>query len=295
MHPRNKHQGKYHFSELIKALPVLSKFITKTPGGEQSIDFSNPGAVKALNQAILLKDYQLKYWDIPAGYLCPPIPGRAEYIHLMADLLSETKPNLQDSQIRCLDIGTGANCIYPILGAVEYNWDFVGSEIDEKAIQNAREIITKNSRLEGKIEIRHQPNSRDIFRGIIQEGEVFQLMFCNPPFFESASDAEEATNRKLTNLHLNTEKRNFGGKNHELWCTGGEEKFINDLAFQSKFFKDQVHWFSTLVSKKENLKGLYKTLRKVKAVDIRTIKLDLGNKKSRIVAWTFQNPANQKV
>ena len=41
-----------------------------------------------LNRAILMHHYGVKSWDIPAGYLCPPIPGRADYIHSVADLLA---------------------------------------------------------------------------------------------------------------------------------------------------------------------------------------------------------------
>ena len=56
--------------------------------GDESVDFANPAAVKALNRALLRQDYGLDYWDIPAGYLCPPIPGRADYVHYLADLLA---------------------------------------------------------------------------------------------------------------------------------------------------------------------------------------------------------------
>jgi 23S rRNA (adenine1618-N6)-methyltransferase len=54
----------------------------------ETIDFSDPEAVKSLNQALLIS-----YYDIQMGYshyLCPPIPGRADYIHYIADLLAES-------------------------------------------------------------------------------------------------------------------------------------------------------------------------------------------------------------
>lgn len=284
MHPRNKHEGRYDLKKLQTVVPELKNFIGQNPNGQNTIDFANNKAVKLLNQAILLHHYNLDFWDIPDTYLCPPIPGRAEYIHLMADLL-EQKP---DQKVKCLDIGTGANLIYPILGTQEYGWSFVASDIDEKALKNARMIINGNPQLQGKIELRKQANPRDIFRGIIQDGDYFDLMFCNPPFYESALEAAEATQRKSENLQTKN-TRNFGGQSHELWCRGGEKKFINDIAFQSKFFKNQIGWFSTLVSKKENLKDLYKTLKKAGIQNIKTLPLDLGNKKSRVVAWTYQN------
>jgi 23S rRNA (adenine1618-N6)-methyltransferase len=284
MHPRNKHQGSYNFKKLKELSPSLAPYVGQKTSGGLTIDFGDPKAVKELNKALLKSQYGLAFWDIPDNYLCPPIPGRAEYIHLMADLL-EQKP---DQKVSCLDIGTGANLIYPILGSLEYGWRFVASDIDEKALTNAQRLLSKNPQLQPIIELRKQVNPRDIFRGIIKDADYFDLMFCNPPFYESAREAAEATQRKSENLQTKN-TRNFGGQSHELWCQGGEKKFINDIAFQSKFFKDQVGWFSTLVSKKENLIGLYKTLKKTGAEEVKTIPLDLGNKKSRIVAWTYKS------
>ncbi|MGR3811649.1 23S rRNA (adenine(1618)-N(6))-methyltransferase RlmF [Jiulongibacter sp. NS-SX5] len=287
MHPKNKHKGAYDLIALQKAIPELGTQIIQSPDGRKTIDFSNPVSVKLLNKALLKKDYHIDFWDIPEGYLCPPIPGRVDYIHHMADVVNESLNTKNKHIINCLDIGTGANCIYPILGSQEYGWKFVASDIDKKAVKNAREIISKNDLLKGKIEIRYQENSRDIFRGIIQEEEYYHLTFCNPPFYESAKEVELESSKKVTNLGLKSKGRNFAGRNHELWRSGGEKKFINDIAFQSKFFKDQVLWFSTLVSKKENLKDLYKTLKKVGVKDIKTINMLLGNKVSRVVTWRY--------
>ena len=90
MHPRNKHVGRYDFEALTKSVPDLAAFVTLNPLKEQTIDFSNPEAVKALNRALLKTFYGVNRWDIPPGYLCPPVPGRADYIHYTADLLSST-------------------------------------------------------------------------------------------------------------------------------------------------------------------------------------------------------------
>jgi 23S rRNA (adenine1618-N6)-methyltransferase len=37
-----------------------------------------------------------------------------------------------------LDIGTGASCIYPILGQTVYQWHFVASDIDPISINTAK-------------------------------------------------------------------------------------------------------------------------------------------------------------
>ena len=142
-----------------------------------------------------------------------------------------------------------------------------------------------------------QHNPKDIFYGIIQKDELFDLSICNPPFHASFAEAQSGTLRKLSNLkHKRITKPilNFGGQNNELWCEGGEEKFVGDMICQSKQFSASCFWFSTLISKQSNLKNAYKALKKVKAVEIKTIPMSQGNKTSRIVAWTFLTQEQQK-
>ena len=132
LHPLNKHQGRYDFDVLIKACPELKPFVALNKFGDTSINFFDSTAVKMLNKALLKQYYTIDYWDIPENYLCPPIPGRADYIHHVATLLSETYQNEipKGKQIKCLDIGTGANLVYPIIGTREYGWSFIASDID---------------------------------------------------------------------------------------------------------------------------------------------------------------------
>ena len=119
LHTRNKHNGQYDFSLLTENYPPLKKFVQLNPYGTQTINFFNPQAVKALNKALLISYYGIRYWDIPKNYLCPPIPGRADYIHYIADLIGSEAVSkdvkvengeIRKSAYRCLDIGVGANC-----------------------------------------------------------------------------------------------------------------------------------------------------------------------------------------
>lgn len=293
LHPRNKHRERYDFKTLIKSCPELAPFVVRNKYNDESINFFDSAAIKALNSALLKHYYGISNWDIPNNYLCPPIPGRADYIHHIADLLA-TKHNGQipkGKQIKCLDVGVGANCIYPIIGLKEYGWSFVGSDIDPVAINSARQIIEANDKLGDAIEVRLQKNSNNIFKGIIDEDDYFHVSICNPPFHSSAKEAQTGTLRKLSNLKgkkTTKAKLNFGGQNNELWCEGGEKQFINRMISESRDFADACLWFSTLVSKEANLHGIYNTLKKVKATDVQTINMGQGNKKSRIVAWSFQ-------
>jgi len=299
LHIRNKHRERYDFKSLVETCPELAQYVKMNIYDDESIDFANPEAVKMLNKALLKHYYEISEWDIPENYLCPPIPGRADYIHHAADLLGSDNygriPTGQ--QIKCLDIGVGANCVYPIIGVKEYDWLFIGAEIDPVAIASANKIIEANPVLTGKVEIRlqHQPN--DIFFGIIQKDERFDLSVCNPPFHASLIDAQAGTLRKLNNL--NVEKTtdpvlNFGGQGSELWCKGGEEKFIENMIRQSKLFSSNCLWFSTSVSKQSHLRSIYSALERVEAIEVKTIPMGQGNKSGRIVAWTFFTAEDKK-
>ena len=169
LHPRNPHRKRYDFKKLIESCPKLSSFIIKNDYGNESINFFDPEAVKMLNTALLKHYYELDFWEIPPQFLCPPIPGRADYIHHIADLLSASNDRKIPSgeNIKCLDIGVGANCVYPIIGNKSYGWKFVGSDIDPKSVTAANKIIDSNSHLKDQIEIRFQKNKRDLFKGCL--------------------------------------------------------------------------------------------------------------------------------
>ena len=298
-HPRNRHRGRYDFKLLIESCPELAQFVKVNAYNDESIDFFDSNAVKVLNKAILKQFYEISYWDIPAGYLCPPIPGRADYIHHMADVLGSCNNGIIPSgkQVKCLDIGVGANCVYPIIGNKEYGWSFVGADIDQVAIQSARKIVESNASLQGNVELRWQINQKDIFKGIIQKDECFDLTICNPPFHTSLAAAQSGTLRKLNNLKqqkITKPELNFGGRNNELWCEGGEGRFVSNMISQSKQLATSCYWFSTLISKESNLKSVYDALRMSEAVEVKTIPMGIGNKISRIVAWTFLTKEQQK-
>ncbi len=291
LHPRNKHRERYNFSALVNSYPDLAPFIILNKYNDESINFFDDKAVKALNRALLSHHYHIKYWDIPAYNLCPPIPGRADYIHYIADLLSNNKKIPKGHEIKCLDIGVGANCIYPIIGFKEYGWSFVGSDIDQNSVEAAKAIVEKNPELTGNIEIRHQNNPGYIFKGIINTGEKFHVSICNPPFHSSATEAKAGNMRKINNLKGKKPTKstlNFGGQHNELWCKGGEKWFISQMIKESEQFKNSCMWFTSLVSKETNLPGIYHSLKKANARKVKTINMGQGNKKSRIVAWSYQ-------
>ena len=238
--------------------------------------------------------------------MCPPIPGRADYIHYLADLLAgENKKDIpRGKQVQVLDVGCGASCIYPILGSQSYGWKFVGSDIDPVSVACAKNIVQSNSALKNYIKLVFQKNRDKFFEGIVKPNDYFDLTMCNPPFYESMFEAQENNKRKNNKLLINQRKRkagltqavsnvndgrNFGGQNAELWCSGGEYQFVKLMAEESTFFKNQVNWFSSLLSKKENVEKIKKILKKVGANKISVVNMSQGNKMSRFIAWSFQD------
>jgi 23S rRNA (adenine1618-N6)-methyltransferase len=196
-----------------------------------------------------------------------------------------------------LDIGTGANCVYPLLGNKVYGWQFVGTEIDTKALEHAQIILDKNDPIADSIFLRKQSDSVSIFKDIIYPNERFDFTICNPPFHSSAEEAQQQAQRKVSNLKgklVKTPTLNFGGVPHELWCAGGEKAFIQQMVTESVAYAQQCFWFTSLVSKQTTLASVFKTLEQTQASDTRLIEMAQGQKISRFVAWTFLSKRQQE-
>lgn len=303
LHPRNRHHGRYDMEALCHANPALRRHLVRTPAGEPSIDFSAPASVRELNRALLRHHYGIAHWDIPDGYLCPPVPGRADYLHGLADLLAVDAGGHipRGPRLRVLDVGVGANLIYPLLGQAEYGWSFVGSDIAAASLQAAAGNVRGNG-LDGVIELRRQHNPGQLFKGIIGAGESFSLTLCNPPFHGSAAEAAQGSQRKLRNLAggqraaagRSRPALNFGGQANELWCRGGEAGFLRSMVEESVELADRVLWFSSLVSRAATLPGLLRQLHQAGAVEVREVAMAQGSKRSRFVAWSFLPGARRR-
>lgn len=299
LHSRNKNRERYDLVALIISNPELKSYVKPNKFGDDSVDFSNLRAVKQLNTSILNHYYGIENWDFPDENLCPPIPGRADYIHHIADLLSRSNFGRipVGDKITCLDIGTGASCIYPIIGVTEYQWKFIGTDINAESIASAKAIVKSNSQLRDKVECKLQKRPKNIFRGILSREDKIDLSICNPPFHSSLEEAEKGTRRKIKNLSghkVKTPELNFAGISNELICEGGEIQFLENMMRESKLRSKSCFWFSTLVSKKSNLKKITRVLEELKAIQVKTIPMGTGNKSSRIVAWTFLSTEEQK-
>lgn len=294
LHPENIHKYGYDFDVLTKADHELKPFVKPNAHGNISIDFADPKAVLALNRALLFTHHKIKNWSLPPGNLCPPIPGRVDYLYYLADLLGNIESINSDGIIKGIDIGTGASGIYPLLGASMFGWKFIATDIDSKSLTNVQNILSHNPQISGLIECRLQTEPQSIFKNIISKEELVDFTMCNPPFHSSAKEAAQASQRKTKNLALNQKVLNFGGKNNELWCAGGEKRFVSNMIQESMLYKKQCRWFTTLISQKESLPPLIKKLDEVRA-DHKVIEMAQGQKKSRILAWRFIVSRENKV
>ncbi|MCD0479219.1 23S rRNA (adenine(1618)-N(6))-methyltransferase RlmF [Chryseobacterium sp. LC2016-29] len=298
LHPRTLHRNSYDFELLISCVPELKHYVFINSYGTPTINFSIPKAVKLLNKALLQHFYGIKNWDIPEHNLCPPIPGRADYIHYLADLLAENSKEIPKGlSVKGLDVGTGANLVYPLIAHQSYGWEMLGTDINQKSLENAQKILDDNPDFSSHIQLKFQPDSNFIFKNILSPENRFAFSMCNPPFHDSEESAMKGNLRKTKNLKKSKTSKtnlNFGGQQSELWCEGGELAFISKMIEESALFASQILWFTCLVSKQENLFKLTSLLNKVKAVEIKTIDMAQGQKISRILTWTFIPKENRK-
>lgn len=290
LHFKNKHQSGYDFKKLIKNYAALKGYVFENKHKTTTIDFSDPNAVRALNTALLRTHYGIRFWVFSDKNLTPAIPGRVNYIHYLSDLLKESS---LVTDITILDIGTGASCIYPLLGNAEYKWKFVASDLDNYSLKSAKNIIEKNQ-LSTSIDLRKQSDNTAIFNGIVRKDEKFHASMCNPPFFATQEEASLANAVKQKGLGKAKGMRNFSGVSTEIWYKGGEKAFLHNYLYESSLIKTQCFWFTTLVSKKDNIKSMYASLEKLGATEVKTILMHQGNKINRIVAWTFLDEKQKK-
>ena len=89
------------------------------------------------------------------------------------------------ASVEGIDVGTGASCIYPLLGHSLYSWKFKATDIDPESVESARKIVAMNH-LEDSIQILQRTPEQSLLKGVVKEGMTFCM--CNPPFFSSIEE-----------------------------------------------------------------------------------------------------------
>ena len=322
-HPRNAFQGKYNLDRLVSCYPALGQHVIIGPTGRPTVDWADPVAVRALNTSLLVADYGVnpKYADIlPPNALMAGVPGRADYVHHIADRLQEDNGGAEIPKGRNvigMDIGTGASCIYPLIATSIYGWSMIATDINRASIESAQAIVESNNH-QDKIEIRHQLSDTSIFNGILKKKPVERIDFamCNPPFYPSKEAFQAENARKIEGLAKSKMKRgfnigsnelpdntstdsevssnNFGGTDTDLWCDGGEMAFVKRIYTESTRYWNKCLWFSSLVSRKKNLNKITKLFKKggggKKGKGVEMVhRIAIGRKEATILMWTFMD------
>ena len=269
-----------NFEELSNQFHEFKQYVYKTKSGNYSINWNDAKAVLTLNKCLLKKDFNVDYYDVPSNFLIPTIPSRLNYLLFLKKLLMIF--DLENTeQITVIDIGTGANIIYPLLGCSKYHWNFIASDTNTEAIENAKKII-KNNNLENQIIIKHQNDPMKIFEGIIDANEYnerdFVFSMCNPPFYDSETELKFENNKKDNEFNFS-----------EVYYKGGEFQFIMNIIQESEIFKKNIFIFTSLMGKKTTFKKIKRifTQNTEKFPFFKHETLIQGNNVRWVVAWSY--------
>jgi 23S rRNA (adenine1618-N6)-methyltransferase len=273
---------KPDFLTLIKEFPELKKYILKQNEdneGEFQFDWSNNELSLLMDKSILNYYFDIKYYDIPKGFLIPPIPSRINYINLINSIITKLIKDIDIKNIIGIDIGTGANIIYPILGYSIYKWKFICTEINKEAYNNAKLILQKNN-LENNINIIKQNNKDNIFISILNRENKYIFSMCNPPYYNYENE-----------IKLEDKKRDNEYNFDEIYYKNGEYGFFQRYFEESICYKNNVFLYTILIGKKINAENIYDKLSSysdiIKIYNMQ--KILTGNNIRYIIYWSFFN------
>ena len=270
MHERNRYRERPpNFAKLAASRPALRAHLVGG-GRRPTLNWKAPGASIELTKALLEEDFGLR-WSMPEDRLCPTIPQKLNYLHWIEDLLAlggtqqsafERGVDTESRDwVRGVDIGTGASCIYPLLGAAMHpNWTFDALELDPRSLACARDNVHANADLllsstngppgdgiehsaAGTRVVAHQAaagyDGRDeggVLVGPWMDGlpaREWDFCMCNPPFFSSM---DEAASKPSTACR---------GQEVEMVCPGGEVAFVGRIIYDSLQLRERFRWYHT--------------------------------------------------
>ena len=273
---------KPDFLTLIKEFPELKKYILKQNEDNEEefqFDWSNNELSLLMDKSILNYYFNIKYYDIPKGFLIPPIPSRINYINLINSIITKLINDMDIKNIIGIDIGTGANIIYPILGYSIYKWKFICTEINKEAYNNAKLILQKNN-LENNINIIKQNNKDNIFISILNRENKYIFSMCNPPYYNYENE-----------IKLEDKKRDNEYNFDEIYYKNGEYGFFQRYFEESICYKNNVFLYTILIGKKINAENIYDKLSSyndiIKIYNMQ--KILTGNNVRYIIYWSFFN------
>ncbi|KAL2066324.1 hypothetical protein VTL71DRAFT_2395 [Oculimacula yallundae] len=269
------------------ALAIQDAEFAKALKSNGQLDFSNPESVQQLTKSLLKRDFGLNI-TLPPDRLCPPVPNRLNYILWIQRLLDTTSESYRDSydperEVLGLDTGTGASCIYPLLGCSQRpKWRFAGTDIDEKSFQYAKQNVQDNG-LQNRIKLL-QTQSEDPLLPLDKMGfENIDFSMCNPPFYTSTTEMLSSASLKSRPPFTACT-----GSASEMVTPGGEVHFISRMIDESLRLKDRVQWYTSMLGKFSSVEPLVKKLRENGVGNFAVTEFVQGSRTRRWgLAWSF--------
>uniref|UniRef100_A0A2D4NEX4 U6 small nuclear RNA (adenine-(43)-N(6))-methyltransferase n=2 Tax=Micrurus spixii TaxID=129469 RepID=A0A2D4NEX4_9SAUR len=288
MHERNRYKNNPpDFAFLASKYPEFKQHVQINLLGRVSLNFKDPQAVRALTCTLLKEDFGLQI-DIPIERLIPTVPLRLNYIHWVEDLIAQqdatTTNTAKDSITWGIDIGTGASCIYPLLGATLNGWYFIATEVDDMCFSYAKKNVEQNN-LSDLIKVVKVPQKTLLLDALEEECDViYDFCMCNPPFFANQLEAKGVNSRNPTRAPPSSV--NTGGIT-EIMAEGGELEFVKRIIHDSLQLKKRLRWYSCMLGKKCSLAPLKKELEIHRVPKITYTEFCQGRTMRWALAWSF--------
>jgi len=292
MHPRNPYSAPINIAELARQFPdVCHHVISRLPNGRVVYDWHAPGATYAVTRALLKRDFALD-WQQPLHHLCPPVPGRLNYLLWLEDLVLQDAAAAAPTSVCVADIGTGASAIFPLLGARRFGWSFVGLDSSAEALEHAGANVQRNC-LQHLVSLRLVPHDGNVADALASNPNITHTV-CNPPFF-SASSSSAWRQRTDAGGGAGGGKVACAAVECELYTEGGEVQFMGNIIQQSaaSACRHHVRWFTCMVGIKADLKQLKRMCSAAGAAHVRTTTFFQGHTLRWGLAWSFLQGAER--
>ncbi|QDA30554.1 class I SAM-dependent methyltransferase [Thermococcus indicus] len=149
--------------EAVKLFPELKEYLDE----RGRLDLSNREARILYNKAIAKALFGLEIEYHPRGLVTTPV---SRYLFI--------KTFLRGGE-RVLEIGTGHTAMMALMAEKLFNCDVTATELDEEFFAYAKANIRRNG-----AKVRLIKSDGGIIRGVVPEGEKFDVIFSAPPYYE---------------------------------------------------------------------------------------------------------------
>ncbi|KPM37623.1 hypothetical protein AK830_g8937 [Neonectria ditissima] len=275
------------FAELYTKPPNFNELALLDPDfadlwNQHNADFFNdPKCVMQLTKTLLQLDFDLQI-ELPDDRLCPPVTNRHNYLLWLKGLLDSTSYEKPRRKVVGLDIGTGASCIYPLLGCTERPWSFIATDIDPKSLEFARKNVALNH-LQHRINV-VQRKPEDAVIPLDDLGiATIDFTMNNPPFYKSAEDMANSAAQKSK-----PPQSACTGAKVEMVTDGGEVGFVDRILQESLVLRERVQWYTAMFGFLSSLVDFVQKLRENGIDNYAVTELIQGTKTRRwAIAWSF--------